>query len=98
MKLYLGNAFDIVGERVQKDFKSYANGHIVEETIQVKVRNHKDGATNVLVYEHPWRWSQWEIIKSNAEWEKVDQSTLKFPVKIGKDEERVVLYTIRYSW
>jgi len=29
---------------------------------------------------------------------KVDQSTLKFPVKIGKDQEKVVTYTIRYTW
>lgn len=98
IKLYLGNAFDIVGERAQKDFKSYAAGRVVEETIEVKVRNHKKDAAEVLVYEHPWRWSQWEIIKANTEWEKVDQSTLKFPVRIGKDQEKVVTYTIRYSW
>ncbi len=98
VKLYLGNAFDLVGERVQKDFKSIAAGRIVEETIEIKVRNHKNESAEVLVYEHPWRWSQWEIVKANAEWEKVDQSTLKFPVKIGKDQEKVVSYTIRYSW
>jgi hypothetical protein len=98
VKLYLGNAFDIVGERVQKDFKSYASGHVVEETIEIKVRNHKNVAVEVLVYEHPWRWNQWEITKSTTDWEKVDQSTLKFPVKIAKDEEKVITYTIKYSW
>jgi hypothetical protein len=98
VRLYLGNAFDIVGERVQKDFKSLANGRIVEETIEIKVRNHKTEPVEVLVHEHPWRWSQWEIIKSNVEWQKVDQSTLKFPVKIAKDKEGMVVYTIRYSW
>lgn len=98
VKLYLGNAFDIVGERAQKDFKSYAGGHIVEETIEIKVRNHKKDAAEVLVYEHPWRWSQWEILKASTEWEKVDQSTLKFPVRVAKDQEKVVTYTIRYSW
>jgi hypothetical protein len=98
LKLYLGNAFDIVGERVQKDFKSYANGHVIEETIEIKVRNHKNEAVQVMVYEHPWRWSQWEITKANAEWAKVDQSTMKFPVTIGKDQEKVISYTIKYSW
>lgn len=98
VRLYLGNAFDIVGERVQKDFKSFAGGRIVEETIEIKVRNHKSEPVEVLVYEHPWRWSQWEIVKSNVEWQKVDQSTVKFPVKIGKDKEAAVTYTIRYSW
>jgi len=98
VKLYLGNAFDIVGERVQKDFKVIASGHVVEETIEVKVRNHKGEAAEVQVYEHPWRWSQWEILGSNTAWEKVDQTTIKFPVQVGKDQQKVVRYTIRYSW
>jgi hypothetical protein len=52
----------------------------------------------VQIYEHPWRWSQWEVVRSNVEWKKVDQSTLRFPVKIGKDGEAVVNYTVRYTW
>jgi hypothetical protein len=98
LRLYLGNAFDIVGERAQTDFKSFADGRVVEEKIQIKVRNHKAEPVEVMVYEHPWRWSEWDIIKSSTEWVKVDQSTIKFPVKIAKDEEKVVTYTIRYSW
>ncbi|MBI4547739.1 MAG: hypothetical protein HY707_07160 [Ignavibacteriae bacterium] len=98
LRLYLGNAFDIIGERAQTDFKSFASGRIVEETIQIKVRNHKKEPVEVLIFEHPWRWNQWEILKSNSEWIKVDQTTIKFPVKIEKDEEKVVTYTIRYSW
>ena len=98
LRLYLGNAFDIVGERAQTGFKSAASDKVVEETIQIKVRNHKSESVEVQVYEHPWRWSQWEITQSNTDWVKVDQSTLRFPVKIGKDEEKVVTYTIRYSW
>lgn len=98
LKLYLGNAFDIVGERVQKDFKTISSGRVVEETIEIKVRNHKNETVDVMVYEHPWRWSQWEIVKASAEWEKVDQSTIKFPVKIAKEGEKVLSYTIRYSW
>lgn len=98
LRLYLGNAFDIVGERAQKDFKTITAGHVVEETIEIKVRNHKKDSVEVQIYEHPWRWNEWEITKSTAEWTKVDQSTLRFPVKIGKDEEKVVTYTIRYSW
>ena len=98
LKLYLGNAFDLVGERAQTDFKSSISGHNVEETIQIKVRNHKSESVTVQVYEHPWRWNQWEITKSNVEWTKVDQSTIKFPVTIGKDSEKVITYTIRYSW
>ena len=98
VRLYLGNAFDIVGERSQKDFKSNSSGHLVEETIEIKVRNHKEEPVEIQVYEHPWRWSQWEIVKSNVDWTKVDQTTLRFPVKIAKGGEKTIFYTIRYTW
>jgi hypothetical protein len=98
VRLYLGNAFDIVGERVQKDFKMYAGGRVVEETIEVRVRNHKDAAADVQVYEHPWRWTQWEITGASAGWSKVDQGTIRFPLHIERDGEGTVKYTIRYSW
>jgi hypothetical protein len=98
IKLYLGNAFDIVGERAQKDFRVVVSGHVVDETFEIKVRNHKSETIEVLVYEHPWRWNEWDITKSSASWEKVDQTTIKFPVKLKKDEEKIITYTIRYNW
>ncbi len=98
VRLYLGNAFDIVGERVQKDFKTYAGGRVVEETFEINVRNHKDVPADVQVYEHPWRWAQWEITGASTGWTKVDQSTLRFPLHIARDGEASVRYTIRYSW
>jgi hypothetical protein len=98
MRLYLGNAFDIVGERAQTDFKSNVKGNTIEETIQIKIRNHKKEPVEIQVYEHPWRWSQWEITKTSADWKKVDQSTIRFPVTVGKDDEKVITYTVRYTW
>jgi hypothetical protein len=98
VRLYLGNAFDIVGQRVQKDFRSMAGGRVVEETIEIKIRNHKEEPVEIQIAEHPWRWSQWEIVKSNSEWTKVDQTTLRFPVKVEKGAEKTVVYTIRYEW
>ena len=97
LKLYLGNAFDVVGERAQTDFKTISK-KTIEETITIKIRNHKQEAVEVQVYEHPWRWNQWEITQSSIDYVKIDQSTIRFPVKLAKDEEKVVTYTIRYSW
>ena len=98
LRLYLGNAFDIVGERAQVNFRSLPGGRSVEETIQIKVRNHKDTPVEVQIYEHPWRWSEWEMVKQSGEHVKVDQSTIRFPVTVPKDGEKVITYTVRYSW
>lgn len=98
LRLYLGNAFDIVGARVQKNFRVVVSGHSVEETFEITVKNHKDEEVEVLVYEHPWRWSEWDITKASSRWEKLDQSTLKFPVRIPKNGEKTISYTVRYTW
>ncbi len=98
VRLYLGNAFDVVGQRAQIDFKSLAFNRGVEETFQIKVRNHKKQAVEVMIYEHPWRWNEWTLPKSDATYEKVDQSTIRFPVKIAADKEKTVTYTLRYTW
>ncbi len=98
VRLYLGNAFDVVGQRAQTDFRTLASGHAVEESFEIKVRNHKKETVDVMVMEHPWRWSQWEIVKTGVPFEKVDQSTIRFPVKLAPDKEKTVAYTIRYTW
>lgn len=98
IKLYLGNAFDIVGDHTQKNYRVVIPGHIIDETFEIKVRNHKSETVDVLVYEHPWRWSEWDITDCNSIWEKVDQTTIRFPLKLKKDEEKVVTYTVRYTW
>ncbi|HLX11307.1 MAG TPA: DUF4139 domain-containing protein [Bacteroidota bacterium] len=98
IKLYLGNAFDVVGERAQVNFQSFNDGKRIEETVRIKVRNHKTEPVEVQIYEHPWRGSQWELIQGAEGWTKIDQTTIKYSAKLAKDEEKVVTYTIRYTY
>ncbi len=98
VRLYLGNAFDIVGERKQVNFRTIVSGHVYQESFEITIRNHKSEPVEVQVYEHPWRWSDWDIVKQNTDWKKIDQTTIDFPVKLMKDEEKKVTYTIQYTW
>jgi hypothetical protein len=41
VKLKLGNAFDVTGERRQVDYKIDTRAHWIEEEIEVTLRNHK---------------------------------------------------------
>jgi hypothetical protein len=94
----LGKAFDVVGERKQVDFSIDMNRKTMSETIEVKVRNRKQEAVEVVVQERLYRWTNWEITKPTTEFRKLDASTIQFPVKIEKDGEAVVRYTVRYTW
>ena len=98
IQVKLGSAFDVVGERRQVDYRVDTNAKWMEEDIEVKVRNQKDEATNVIVKENLYRWSNWAITKKNIEFEKVDARTIHFNLKIAKGAEAVVRYTVRYTW
>ena len=92
----IGQSFDVVGERVQTDYK--AGQHWAEETFRISVRNHREEAVDMLVRESLWRWSNWAITNESAKHEKINSRTIHFPVHIEPDGEQVVTYTVRYTW
>jgi hypothetical protein len=96
VRVKLGTAFDVVGERRQVDFQ--INGRRMEETIEIKVRNHKKEPVDVLVRETLFRWSKNDVVESNQRYEREDARTVRFPVKVPADGEAVVRYQVRYTW
>ena len=97
MTLYIGDAFDIVGERKQTDFRKPTRRSIVEK-FEIKLRNHKEEAVTVKVVEKLYRWVNWEILESSHPSNQLDSRTIEFPVKVAKDGEATITYTVRYSW
>jgi hypothetical protein len=98
IKLHIGDAFDIVGERKRTDFHVDASSHVMTESFEIRVRNHKTEPVEVLVKETLYRWNNWEINESNQKYTKFDANTIHFPVKVDKDGEQVITYTVRYTW
>lgn len=92
-----GNAFDLVGERRQTDFRIDEEKRTAEESFEVKVRNQRKEAVEVRVIEHPARWRQWEIKAPSSPARKVDARTIEFRLPIKPGEEGIVTYSIRYS-
>ena len=97
IKLYLGNAFDIVGQRVRKNVEEVRRREF-SETIEITLKNHKKEDIEILVYEHPNEFSKWQILESNEKWEKISNGEIKFTLKIPKDGEKTILYTIEYEY
>ncbi len=94
----LGSAFDVVAERTQKDFEEHVEQKTLTETFEIKLRNHKKEAVAVTVTENMIRWSNWEITKSSDKFEKKDFRTIHIPVEIPADGEKILTYTVKYSW
>ena len=94
----LGNAFDVVGERKQTDYKYDSTRNIIEEEYEIKLRNHKKSAVNVIVEENLGRGNTWEILDSNEKWTKENSQKIDFNIAIKADAEEVVKYRVRYTW
>jgi hypothetical protein len=98
VRVRLGAAFDVVGERRQVDFAIDTRARWMEEEIEVKVRNHKETPATVVVREHMHRWSNWRMVSQSQPFQKDDARTISFNVTVPKDAESVVRYRVRYSW
>jgi len=97
VRLYVGDAFDIVGERIQTDF-TRPSDHSLQETYEITLRNHKDEAVEVRVVEHLDRWTDWQIVRANADYSEMDSSTIEFRVRVPAEGETTVRYTVLYTW
>lgn len=95
VRLYVGDAFDVVGERKRTDYKQIAN-RVVEETYEITVRNHKESDADVWIVEH--LWGEWQILQNSHPYNKVDARTIEFPVKVGRKGQVKVTYTVRIRW
>jgi hypothetical protein len=98
IRIYTGNAFDLTGERHRMDYKLNAQARWVDESFEIKVRNHKTTPVEVRIVEHLYRWSNWDIAKSSDPFKKVDSQTAAFTVQIPPDGEKVLTYQVHYSW
>src|SRR5207248_10674930 len=59
VRVYTGNAFDMAGERRRTDYRLELNQHYLDESFEIKVRNHKKESVDVRVVEHLYRWLTW---------------------------------------
>jgi hypothetical protein len=98
VRLYTGNAFDIVGERRQTSFRANNNAHWIDESFEIKVRNHKKEPVEVRVVEHMYRSLQWELTAKSDDSTKKDARTIEFRPTIPAGGEAVVTYTVHYTW
>src|SRR5258706_2902421 len=98
VRLKLGSAFDVVGERRQVDFAVDTHARWVEEEIEIKLRNHKSQDVEVQVREAMYRWSKWQVLTHSHEFSKDSAQLIYFKVTVPKDGESVVRYRVHYSW
>ncbi len=98
IRVLTGNSFDLVGEhRMTNNTEDGAN-RLATQSFEIKVRNRKKEPVEIHVVEHAARGGNWTLTAQSQPHEKKDASTFEFRVPLKPDEEKVITYTIRYTW
>jgi len=98
LRIRIGSAFDLAAERVRTANRTRAGESWSEEDWKITLRSHKDQPVSIVV-EEPLRGdANWEILRSSQAYRKKDFRTLEFTVDLPPNAQRVVTYTVRYTW
>jgi hypothetical protein len=95
VRVKVGDAFDIVAERKQTDYRVIAR-NVYEYAYEIKIRNHKDGPVNVIVNEPIG--GDWEMLSSSFEAKKTAAFAAQFNVPVAKDGEATLTYRVRVRY
>ena len=95
VSLFVGRSFDIVAERKRTNFRRI-DSRSFEETFEIEVRNRKEVADRVYVWER--HFGDWRISNTSMEWKKLDASTMEYVVDLKAGETKKITYTVVTKW
>jgi hypothetical protein len=95
ISLHVGNAFDVVAERKQTDYKKLSD-RLYEFEYEVTLRNHKATPINVEVNEPIG--GDWEMLNSSYKFTKTAAFAAQFQVPVDKDGTSVLKYRVRVRY
>lgn len=92
--LFLGNAFDVTGERAQVNSQEISKG-VRQEEYKITLENQKAEAIKIKVKESLYGGS-WKVTKSSQGYEKKSSTELEFMVDVPAKGKTEVTYTVEY--
>ena len=95
ISLHIGNAFDIVAERKQTDYKKLSD-RLYEFEYEITLRNHKDAPVTIEVNEPIG--GDWEMVSSTFKFTKTAAFAAQFQAPVDKDGTSVLKYRVRVRY
>jgi hypothetical protein len=95
LKLKIGNAFDVVCERNQTDFRKIAP-NVYELEYEIVLRNHK--AIPIIVEVNEPIGGTWRMLNATHEWTKTAAWAAGFTVPVKEDGTSTLKYRVRVTY
>ena len=87
-----------MGERRRTAIGVDSANHWLDESFEIKLRNHKKEPVEIRVVEHLFRWVNWDIPQKTDDFVKTNAQTIEFRTQVRPDEEKIIKYRVHYSW
>ncbi len=95
LSLHIGNAFDIICERKQTDFRKISS--VVHEIeFEITLRNHKD--TPIIVEVNEPIGGDWRMLEASHTWTKTAAWAARFSVPVDPNGTSVLRYRTLVRW
>ncbi|NPE27375.1 DUF4139 domain-containing protein [Methanococcoides sp. SA1] len=94
LKLTVGKAFDVKGEKIIMDRESFKRSEEVK--VQIKIRNNKDDKVSVIVEE--LHSNDWNVLNASEKYVKKSNSKLHFYVDVAANSTKIIEYKFRRNW
>jgi hypothetical protein len=95
VRIKLGDAFDVTGERRQTDWKKIASD-TYEAAFEITLKNHKQEEITVKVVEPVP--GDWQMLSSSSEYTKGEAFAAEFLVPVKQDGETKLSYRVRMRY
>jgi hypothetical protein len=97
VKITVGKAFDLVGERRVVEQKKVSQ-RSERQTIEIELRNNKEKEDVTILVEESFYYRDWKIEESNYPYTKKDIRNCEFSIPVKADNKSTLRYTVLYSW
>ncbi|MBN2102988.1 DUF4139 domain-containing protein [bacterium] len=95
VRLFIGNAFDIIGERIVKESRKISQ-RSRQESVEIVIKNHKKESVSITVVER--FGTDWQITGASKKHQKKDAETAEFDVPVSAGGETMLTYTVLLNW
>lgn len=95
VRLFIGNAFDITGERMVMDSRNIGK-RSRQESVEIVLKNHKKETVKITIVER--FGSAWQVTQSSHKLRKKDAYTAEFDVDVPANGEKNFSYTVILNW
>ena len=95
VRLYIGDAFDIVGEKTRINYQDIGRGY--RETWKVVIKNRKEKEAIEVIVPHQI-YGDWRMVESTIPHVKKSAFEAEFRVPVPADSERELTFTFEVKW